>query len=485
MVDLAEVRDQMTLFDTLAARAPEARVVDVSHHAFRKFFKVMQESQFVAEARARQVEPIIFYIADRNPDAYEEGRLLRERFEDCALVLVENAFIGKVKEQTRRSAGYRAFEDHDLCMALPLLDPRRHGRGRGIRPVAERHHEPAAVAQRRCALGRPAVRAARRIARLAGAGLSRNPSRDPRDRNRARRLSRMPAEVSTLTPLSSRRTGTFPRPEFHWNRCAADGIMTSIGMELVSRGVFGIASAVLMLIALALSIYSAGLIVMALRGPWGEAGTGLLESIGYVVIAVAVFDVAKYFVEEEVIRGREMRLASEARRSLTKFISTIAIAVFIEALVMVFRQGGQDIALVLYPAAILLHRRPDHPRARGLPAAQRGRRGPGRRQGSGAGQAGQGGGEERQGEEGMSGGAAALMERHGVNRIEFAVAIERPRVMSILKWAVIMLLVSLVAALFGFTDLAAASADVAKVLFYIFLVIFLVLLVLGLTILRR
>ena len=85
----------------------------------------------------------------------------------------------------------------------------------------------------------------------------------------------------------------------------------------------------------------------------------------------------------------------------------------------------------------------------------------------------------------MSGGAAALMERHRVNRIEFAVAIERPRVMSILKWAVIMLLVSLVAALFGFTDLAAASADVAKVLFYVFLVIFLVLLVLGLTILRR
>jgi uncharacterized membrane protein YtjA (UPF0391 family) len=36
------------------------------------------------------------------------------------------------------------------------------------------------------------------------------------------------------------------------------------------------------------------------------------------------------------------------------------------------------------------------------------------------------------------------------------------------------------AALFGFTDLSAASADVARVLFYIFVVIFLVLLVLGL-----
>jgi hypothetical protein len=124
-------------------------------------------------------------------------------------------------------------------------------------------------------------------------------------------------------------------------------------MEIISRGVFGIASAVLMLIALALSIYSAGLIVMALRGPWAEAGNGLLESIGYVVIAVAVFDVAKYFMEEEVIRGREMRLPSEARRSLTKFISTISIAVFIEGLVMVFRQGNQDVALILYPSVIL------------------------------------------------------------------------------------------------------------------------------------
>jgi uncharacterized membrane protein YtjA (UPF0391 family) len=52
--------------------------------------------------------------------------------------------------------------------------------------------------------------------------------------------------------------------------------------------------------------------------------------------------------------------------------------------------------------------------------------------------------------------------------------------MSLLKWALIMLLVSIVAAVFGFTDLAAASADVARVLFYIFLVIFLVLLVFGL-----
>ena len=125
-------------------------------------------------------------------------------------------------------------------------------------------------------------------------------------------------------------------------------------MDYISRGVFGLASVVLMLIALALSIYSAVMIVVSLRGPWSEAGHSLLESVGYVVIATAVFDVAKYFVEEEVIRAREMRLASEARRSLTKFVSAITIAVFIEGLVLVFRQSHEDIGLLLYPSAVVV-----------------------------------------------------------------------------------------------------------------------------------
>jgi uncharacterized membrane protein YtjA (UPF0391 family) len=55
---------------------------------------------------------------------------------------------------------------------------------------------------------------------------------------------------------------------------------------------------------------------------------------------------------------------------------------------------------------------------------------------------------------------------------------------TILKWALIFLLISLVAAVFGFTDIAAASADIARVLFYVFLVIFVVLLILGLTVFR-
>ena len=96
----------------------------------------------------------------------------------------------------------------------------------------------------------------------------------------------------------------------------------------------------------AAELYFAGSIV--------EFGDALLGAIGYVVIAVAVFDVAKYFIEEEVIRGREMSIASEARRSLTKFISTISIAVFIEALVLVVRVSKQDVDKMFYPTLLLL-----------------------------------------------------------------------------------------------------------------------------------
>ncbi|MBN8964440.1 MAG: DUF1328 domain-containing protein [Rhizobiales bacterium] len=56
---------------------------------------------------------------------------------------------------------------------------------------------------------------------------------------------------------------------------------------------------------------------------------------------------------------------------------------------------------------------------------------------------------------------------------------------SLLKRALIILVVSLLAAFLGFTDLAAASADVARELSYIFLVIFAVLSIFGLMAARR
>jgi len=54
-----------------------------------------------------------------------------------------------------------------------------------------------------------------------------------------------------------------------------------------------------------------------------------------------------------------------------------------------------------------------------------------------------------------------------------------------LRWALIFLLIGLVAGLLGFTSLAGASFAIAKILFFVFMLIFLVLLIAGLTVARR
>ena len=49
-----------------------------------------------------------------------------------------------------------------------------------------------------------------------------------------------------------------------------------------------------------------------------------------------------------------------------------------------------------------------------------------------------------------------------------------------LKWAAIFFIIAIVAAIFGFGNIAEGAADIAKVLFFIFIVIFLITLLLGL-----
>ena len=123
--------------------------------------------------------------------------------------------------------------------------------------------------------------------------------------------------------------------------------------DFVSRAIFGIAATVLALFAIVLAGSAVNDFVVA---AWARQHVGLsaLSGIGYVVVSIAVYDVAKYLIEEEVVRGRELRVASEARRSLTRFISTIAIAVFLEALVTIFRVAQEDVTQLFYPTSLLV-----------------------------------------------------------------------------------------------------------------------------------
>lgn len=51
--------------------------------------------------------------------------------------------------------------------------------------------------------------------------------------------------------------------------------------------------------------------------------------------------------------------------------------------------------------------------------------------------------------------------------------------MALLRWALLFLVVAVIAAVFGFGNVAAGATEIAKVLFYIFLAICAVLLIAG------
>lgn len=122
VIDLDKVTNQMELFDTLAAPTATTRIVDVTHRSFAKFFHLMQEIDYAAEARSRDNEPVIFYLLEPETDSYAQGYALREQFKDCSFVAVENKFAGTPNRQTQNSAGYEALKRHDLRLVLPALD---------------------------------------------------------------------------------------------------------------------------------------------------------------------------------------------------------------------------------------------------------------------------------------------------------------------------------------------------------------------------
>ncbi len=54
-----------------------------------------------------------------------------------------------------------------------------------------------------------------------------------------------------------------------------------------------------------------------------------------------------------------------------------------------------------------------------------------------------------------------------------------------LRWSLVFLVVALIAALFGFTGIAASAATIAKVLFYIFIGLFLFAVITGTLLMDR
>jgi len=80
----------------------------------------------------------------------------------------------------------------------------------------------------------------------------------------------------------------------------------------------------------------------------------MLQAVGAIIISAAIIDVAQYMMEEEVFTDKQLRDPIEARRTITKIIVIITIAVSIEGLVFIFKAGTENLSLLLYPALLIV-----------------------------------------------------------------------------------------------------------------------------------
>ncbi len=116
--------------------------------------------------------------------------------------------------------------------------------------------------------------------------------------------------------------------------------------------------------ATALALMALTLMVWAVSEVWHEIFvksvvedkfiSTMLRSVGAIIIAVAIVDVAKYMIEEEVLEHKTKRSPREVRETLTKILIIVTIAVGIEGLIYIFKAGAKDITLLVYPAMLII-----------------------------------------------------------------------------------------------------------------------------------
>ena len=124
-------------------------------------------------------------------------------------------------------------------------------------------------------------------------------------------------------------------------------------MNWLTNAFYTIVSLILMMFAAVLvATGPIALVGALLQGdPFVEA---IVSSLSYLILSIAVFDVAKYVYDEEVRRGREMRKAAETRRSITKFLTVIIIAVLMDALVALSKAGQGELNQLVYPVILIM-----------------------------------------------------------------------------------------------------------------------------------
>lgn len=123
--------------------------------------------------------------------------------------------------------------------------------------------------------------------------------------------------------------------------------------SVISRTAYGAVSVSLIIISFMIICTALSNLWSAITGHH-QLIHGLLSAISLIVIAMAVFDVSKFLIEEEVLGNGGKESPLEERTRLMRFLVIITIAISLEALVFIFNAARQDMRSLIYPTFLLV-----------------------------------------------------------------------------------------------------------------------------------
>lgn len=100
--------------------------------------------------------------------------------------------------------------------------------------------------------------------------------------------------------------------------------------------VYGIIGVMLVMVS-ALLLYSAGSSLFAMIYEHTNTATQAFQSVILVTLGLAIFDLGKTILEEEVLLHKDIHHTGSTRRTISRFMSAIVIAVSIESLLLMFK----------------------------------------------------------------------------------------------------------------------------------------------------
>lgn len=90
VLDAADIKGQIALFDGLLANQDRAKIVDVWQRSYPRFFETVQDIGFIDEAARQGIEPILLYHADASRSSLEGVLALRKVWPELTIMLVHN-----------------------------------------------------------------------------------------------------------------------------------------------------------------------------------------------------------------------------------------------------------------------------------------------------------------------------------------------------------------------------------------------------------